>query len=343
MADRLRRPTMNDVARAAGVSLKSVSRVINDEVGASPETREKVQAAARRLGYRRNDAAHALRRSDGRSASIGLVLEDISNPFASVLNRSVERVAGAKGSLVLAVSTNADPDREEYLIHRLLARAVDGLLIMSCRRDNQFLQPELDRGVPIIFVDRPPKRLRCPTVRVANSKGAHDATAHLIAHGHHRVAFLGDRSGLYTADERQRGYVRALHEAGLPVDTDLQWRGTADPEQAAAATTAMLDLADPPTAVFAGNNMVAVGVLEALRRRSLLRKVAVVGFDDLDLAAVVDPPLTVIDQDPAAIGRIAAEEIFGWLAGAAPTRDVVVPLTLIPRGSGEIAGPFADS
>ena len=125
MAGRLRRPTMNDVARASGVSLKSVSRVINDEVGASPETRERVLAAASQLGYRRNDAAHALRRSDGRSASIGLVLEDVSNPFASVLNRSIERVAGEQGSLVLAVSTNADPDREEELVHRLLARAVD--------------------------------------------------------------------------------------------------------------------------------------------------------------------------------------------------------------------------
>ena len=340
MADRLRRPTMNDVARAAGVSLKSVSRVINDEVGASPETRQRVQQAANRLGYRRNDAAHALRRSDGRSASIGLVLEDISNPFASVLNRSVERVASAQGSLVLAVSTNADPDREEYLVHRLLARAVDGLLIMSSRRDHEFLQPELERGVPIVFVDRPPRRLACPTVRVANSKGAHDATAHLIEHGHHRIAFLGDRPGLYTADERQRGYVRALHEAGLEADPDVQWRGQADPDQAGAAVSAMLDLPDPPTAVFAGNNIVAVGVLAALRRRKVLRKVAVVGFDDLDLATVVEPPLTVIDQDPETIGRIAAEEIFGWLGGTVPTKDVVVPVRLIVRGSGEIPGPF---
>ena len=340
MADKLRRPTMNDVARAAGVSLKSVSRVINDEVGASPETRERVHQAASELGYRRNDAAHALRRSDGRSASIGLVLEDISNPFAAVLNRSVERVASGQGSLVLAVSTNADPDREEYLVHRLLARAVDGLLIMSSRRDHEFLQPELDRGLPIVFVDRPPRRLACPTVRVANSKGAHDATAHLIARGHHRIAFLGDRPALYTADERQRGYVRALHEAGLPVDSDISWRGQAEPEPAAAALSAMLDLPDPPTAVFAGNNIVAVGVLSALRRRKALRKIAVVGFDDLDLATIVEPPLTVIDQDPETIGRIAAEEICGWLGGTAPTRDVVVPVRLIERGSGEIPGPF---
>jgi len=340
MVDRLRRPTMNDVARSAGVSLKSVSRVINDEVGASAETRQKVLDAAGRLGYRRNEAAHALRRSDGRSATIGLVLEDISNPFAAVLNRSVERVAGSKGSLVLAVSTNADPDREEILIHRLLARAVDALLIMSCRREHEFLQPEIDRGVPVIFVDRPPRHLACPTVRVANSRGAHDATAHLIAHGHHRVALLGDRPALYTADERTRGYLRALREAGLQPDPAIQWRGPNDPEQAAAAMLTMLDLPDPPTAVFAGNNFVAVGVLEALARAELLGRIAVVGFDDHDLATVVDPPLTVISQDPEAIGRLAAEGVFQWLDGAAPTKDVVVPVRLIARGSGEIAGPF---
>jgi LacI family transcriptional regulator, galactose operon repressor len=332
---------MNDVARVSGVSLKSVSRVINEEVGASPETRERVLAAASQLGYRRNDAAHALRRSDGRSASIGLVLEDVSNPFAAVLNRSIERVAGEQGSLVLAVSTNADPDREEQLVHRLLARAVDALLIMSCRRDHAFLQPELDRGVPIIFVDRPPRRLACPTVRVANSKGSHDATAHLIAHGHQRIGFLGDRPNLYTADERQRGYVRALHEAGLPADPDVQWRGRADPAPAAAAVAAMLDLPNPPTAIFSGNNVATVGVLAELRRRDLLHTIAMVGFDDLDLATVVDPPLTVIDQKPETIGEVAAQEIFGWLGGVVPTKDVVVPVQLIARGSGEITGPFA--
>ena len=241
---------------------------------------------------------------------------------------------------MLAVSTNADPDREEYLVHRLLARAVDGLLIMSARRDHEFLQPELDRGLPIVFVDRPPRRLTCPTVRVANSKGAHEATAHLIGHGHHRIAFLGDRPGLYTADERQRGYVRALHEAGLQAEPDIQWRGRADPDLAGAAVSEMLALADPPTAVFAGNNVVAVGVLAALRRLQVLGMIAVVGFDDLDLATVVEPPLTVIDQDPASIGRIAAAGIFGWLGGTAPTKDVVVPVRLIERGSGEIPGPF---
>lgn len=341
MADRLRRPTMNDVARVAGVSLKSVSRVINDEVGASPDTRERVLAAAAELGYRRNDAAHALRRSDGRSASVGLVLEDVSNPFASVLNRSVERVAGAEGSLVLAVSTNADPDREEYLIHRLLARAVDSLVIMSCRREHSFLEPEVQRGLPMVFVDRPPRRLACPTVRVANGKGGHDATTHLIRHGHRRIGFLGDRPGLYTAEERQRGWSRALREAGLTADPALAWRGQAEPAQAEAAMSAMLDLPDPPTAVFAAQNLVAVGVLAALRRRGAAHRVAVVGFDDLELAELLDPPLTVVAQDPEAIGRIGAEGVFAGLAGSPMTKDVVLPARLVIRGSGEIPGPFA--
>ena len=341
MADRLRRPTMNDVARVAGVSLKSVSRVINDEVGASPDTRERVLAAAAELGYRRNDAAHALRRSDGRSASVGLVLEDVSNPFASVLNRSVERVAGAEGSLVLAVSTNADPDREEYLIHRLLARAVDSLVIMSCRREHSFLEPEVQRGLPMVFVDRPPRRLACPTVRVANGKGGHDATTHLIRHGHRRIGFLGDRPGLYTAEERQRGWSRALREAGLTADPALAWRGQAEPAQAEAAMSAMLDLPDPPTAVFAAQNLVAVGVLAALRHRGAAHRVAVIGFDDLELAELLDPPLTVVAQDPEAIGRIGAEGVFAGLAGSPMTKDVVLPARLVIRGSGEIPGPFA--
>ncbi|HEY4993260.1 MAG TPA: substrate-binding domain-containing protein, partial [Nakamurella sp.] len=116
-----------------------------------------------------------------------------------------------------------------------------------------------------------------------------------------------------------------------------------DPVLAAAAISTMLDLPNPPTAVFAGNNMVAVGALTALSRRNALRTIAVVGFDDLDLATVLDPPLTVIEQDPEAIGRIAAAEVFGWLGGAVPTRDVVVPLRLIERGSGEIPGPFSRS
>ncbi len=342
MVDRLRRPTMNDVARSAGVSLKSVSRVINDEVGASPETRDRVLRAARSLGYRRNDAAHALRRSDGRSASVGLVLEDIANPFASALNRAVEEVASAQGSLVLAVSTNADPDREESLVYRLLARGVDALVIMSCRRDHQFLQPEIDRGVPVVFVDRPPRRLACSAVRVANSKGAHDGTTHLISHGHRRIAFLGDRPSLYTADERMRGYLRALKDAGIDPDPALQWRGRADKGEAAAGMSRMLELDDPPTAVFAAQNLIAVGVLAALKRRRLHRRIAVVGFDDLDLAEVVDPPLTVIEQDPQSIGRIATEQIFRRLAGDdSPAKDVVIPVRLVPRGSGEIPGPFA--
>ena len=213
MAERLRRPTMNDVARVSGVSLKSVSRVINDEVGASPETRERALAAAAKsaTGARTPRMPAPLRWPGDRA-----VLEDISNPFAAVLNRSVERVAGEQGSLVSAVSTNADPDREEYLVHRLLARAVDAL--------GDHVLPPRPRLPAAGDRARAPGDLRgpaaataaAPTVRVATARPRIDATVHLIAHGHHRVAFLGDRPLLYTADERQRGYTRAMRQAGPP-------------------------------------------------------------------------------------------------------------------------------
>jgi len=193
----------------------------------------------------------------------------------------------------------------------------------------------------MVFVDRPPRRLACPTVRVANGKGGHDATTHLIRHGHRRIGFLGDRPGLYTAEERQRGWSRALREAGLTADPALAWRGQAEPAQAEAAMSAMLDLPDPPTAVFAAQNLVAVGVLAALRRRGAAHRVAVVGFDDLELAELLDPPLTVVAQDPEAIGRIGAEGVFAGLAGSPMTKDVVLPVRLVIRGSGEIPGPFA--
>jgi LacI family transcriptional regulator len=121
----------------------------------------------------------------------------------------------------------------------------------------------------------------------------------------------------------------------------LAWRGQAEPAQAEAAMSAMLDLPDPPTAVFAAQNLVAVGVLAALRHRGAAHRVAVIGFDDLELAELLDPPLTVVAQDPEAIGRISAEGVFAGLAGSPMTKDVVLPVRLVIRGSGEIPGPFA--
>jgi len=204
-----------------------------------------VLAAARRLGYRRNDAAHALRRADGRSASIGLVLEDIGNPFASALNRAVEMVASAQGSSCWRSAPIADPDREEQLIYRLLARAVDALVIMSCRRDTVSCSPNWTADCPWCSWTGPPAdRASTSGWPTAGGPRRH---RHLIMHGHHRIAFLGDRPSLYTADERSRGTC-ARCGSRMAADPAIQWRGEADSEHGAQALSAMLDLPDPPTA-----------------------------------------------------------------------------------------------
>jgi LacI family transcriptional regulator len=335
-----RRPTMEDVAQRSGVSLKSVSRVINDEVGASQETRNRVRAAVQELGYHRNHTAHVLRRRDHRSACLGIVLDDVGNPFAATLNSGVEEVARAHGSLVLAASTNGDPDSEQPLVHRLLARGVDGLVIMSARTDHTYVSGELDRGVPIVFVDRPARGIRATSVVAANRAATREAVEHLIAHGHRRIAFLSDWPALYTTAQRRRGYLDAHRAQGLPVRRDLHRSGLVDAASTQHAVITLINDKDPPTALFAANNHTCVRVLHALHRSGLMGAIALIGFDDIDCAELLTPPLSVLRQDPAAMGRLAAETIFAQLAGQQPAgQELQVPVTLVPRGSGELAGP----
>ncbi|GAA3124349.1 LacI family DNA-binding transcriptional regulator [Planomonospora alba] len=317
---------MKDVAAAAGVALKTVSRVVNGEPGVSPETGERVAAAIERLGYRRNESARVLRR--GRTATVGLVIEDVADPFYSEISRAVEDVALRHGSLVLSGSSGEDPRRERELVLAFCARRVDGLIIVPAGSGHDYLRPELDAGVAAVFADRP-GGLEADTVLCDNVGGARTGVAHLIGHGHRRIAFLGDRRGIFTADERLRGYRRALAEAGLPADESLVALGP--PEEAGAALERMLAAPDPPTAVFTGNGRVTVAVLRAGRRPPL------VGFDDFELADLLTPGVTVVAQDPAGLGRTAAELLFRRLAGeTGPAERIELPTRLVPRGSGEL-------
>ena len=246
--ERRDRPTMHDVAEHAGVSLKSVSRVINDESGASPQTRTRVWTAIRELGYQRNDTAHALRRRDGRSACLGVVLDDVGNTFAAAVHSGVVQVANTHRCLVLAASTHGDPDIERQLVYRLLGRRVDGLVIMSARTDHSYLTGELERGVPIVFVDRPARGIRATSVLAANRAATREAVEHLIAHGHRRIAFLSDWPTLYTTAQRHRGYLDAHHAHKLPVQRDLQQSGLVDAASTQHALSTLLTGQDPPTA-----------------------------------------------------------------------------------------------
>ncbi|MYR63289.1 substrate-binding domain-containing protein [Streptomyces sp. SID625] len=330
------RPTMKDVAARAGVGLKTVSRVVNGEPGVTADTERRVQEAIEALGFRRNDSARVLRK--GRTASIGLVLEDLADPFYGPLSRAVEEVARAHGALLINGSSAEDPDREQELALALCARRVDGLVIIPAGDDHRYLEPEIKAGVATVFVDRPAGRIDADVVLSDNFGGARDGVAHLIAHGHRRIGFIGDMPRIHTAIERLRGYRAAMEDAGIAVEDSWMSLGVTDPDRVRRAAEEMLSGPDPVTAVFTGNNRVTVTVIRVLA--GLPRPVALVGFDDLELADLLQPGVTVVAQDAAALGRTAAERLFRQLDGThLPPERIELPTRLVQRGSGEVPPP----
>jgi LacI family transcriptional regulator len=331
---------MKDVAVLAGVSLSTVSRVVNGE-NARPDLIARVQHAVGLLGYRRDVTASTLRRADRVSASIGLVVADVGNPFFAAVQRGVEDVARQRGVLGFSGSSDEDPARERELAHALTGRRVDGLIIVPTGEDQSYLLTERQAGMAFVFVDRPPRHLDADVVLSDNVGGTAAAVRHLLDLGHTRVAFLGDRERLFTTAERLRGYRETLVTAGVRVDPALvrvDLEGVAAAED---ATRALLALPAPPTALVASQNLLTVGAVQGLRAAGRQREVALIGFDDLPLAAAVDPGITVVAQRPVELGRRAAELLFARIDGhRGPSRTVVVPTDMVPRGSGELALPL---
>jgi LacI family transcriptional regulator len=332
------RPTMRDVAEVAGVSLKTVSRVINGEAGVATGTASRVSDAIVELGFQRNDLARSLRQ--GRTSStLGLLIEDVANPFYSAIAQAVEGVARARGFMLITGSCEEDPEREHALVTALARRRVDALLIVPASHDHAYLGRELGPDTPAVFLDRPPQGLEADTVLLDNRGGAHLAVEHLLAQGHRRIAFVSDPEGLYTATERHAGYRRAMERAGVPIDPALVRLGSHDAEQAEAVVAELLALPAErrPTALFTGNNRHTVGAVRALRAAGG-EPTALVGFDDFELADLLAVPVTVIRHDPARMGGQAAALAFGRLDGDdRPPQEIVVPTELVRRGSGEIA------
>jgi LacI family transcriptional regulator len=330
---------MKEVARVADVSLATVSRVVNGTGEVRPELVQRVQDAVEMLGYRRDVTASTLRRTDRQSASIGLIIEDVSNPFFSWVHRGVEDVARLHGVLTFVGSSDEDEQRERELAEAFAARGVDGLVIVPCASDQSYLLRDQRAGIALVFVDRPPNFLRGDAVTSDNRGGARAGVEHLIAAGHRRIAFLGDRPGIYTATERLAGYHEALAAAGIARSPDLEQTGLVDSEFAREATFALLRGPNPPTALFTGQNLITIGATLALRELGRQRDIALVGFDDIVLGNLVEPGITVVAQDPYALGRHAGQLLFSRLRdGRTEPQTVVVPTKLIARGSGEIAG-----
>ncbi len=331
------RPTMRHVAALAGVGVKTVSRVINGEPNVSAATIAKVTAAARTLDYQPDLHAGNLRRADGRTRTLGLLVGSVDNPFAGAVHRAVEDAALERGVAVFASSLDDDPDREQVAVSAFLRRRVDGLILTTVSESQAYLAPELRRGTPVVFVDREPAGITSDAVVSDNADGAALATRHLLEQGHRHVAYLGDKPVIQTARERRRGFLEELGRAGVATRDVPIVEGLHDEESARLATLALFDRAAPPTAIFSSQNLVTIGVIRALRELGRHRDTALVGFDDVPLGDLLDPGVTVVAQDPQQIGRAAAERVFARLDGdaSAPARTIV-PTRLIERGSGEI-------
>ncbi|RKE17457.1 LacI family DNA-binding transcriptional regulator [Streptomyces sp. TLI_171] len=336
----MKRPTMKDVAKAAGVSLMTVSRVIAGEPGVAPDTAAKVEQAVRGLGYQRNDNARNLRRKKLGTSTIGLVVDDLANPFYALMVRSIEDEAHRRGYVVLVGSTNDEPRREREVIAAFTARQVDGLIIVPTTGGHGFLKPPMEAGTQVVCVDRPAKDLDVDTVTVDNRDGARRAVTHLLDHGHTRIAYLGDRYDIWTQRERYAGYREALTSHGLVPEPELVRHGLRSHLETRAALAGLRALPAPPTALFSSNDVITLGVLEGLDHPAPM---AVVGFDDLPLAKQLDPPLTVVSQDPVAVGSTAANLLFSRIAGdrSAP-RKVILLTRFIARRSGERRRPPQD-
>lgn len=327
---------MRDVAALAQVSLKTVSRVVNREPGVRPELAARVTRAAEELHYRPNLTASNLRRADGRTGTIGLLVDDVANPFFADIHRGVEDVARERGVAVMAASLDRRDDLEADVVRRFVSRRVDGLILVPTAVDQSHLATELRSGWPLVCVDRLPSGIHVDAIISDNHAASVAAVEHLVRQGHRRIGVLCDETTLMTARERLAGYEEAMTSAGLTIDPDLRRVDVASLDISDSAAVDLLALPDPPTAIFAAQNYVTMGVCRALHRLGLQNRVALVGFDDFMMADVLDPGITVMAQDSRAMGRLAAQTLFDRMDGAeGPVTTQIVKSTLIPRGSGE--------
>lgn len=327
--------TMRDVARVAGVSAKTVSRVFNDDPHVTPETRERVQWAMKKLNFVPNMLARSFR--TGAASMVGVAVPDIADPFFGAMTRGIEEAVASREMGVVVTSLGNDPSREPQTLEGLLRRQVSGLIVASISRDHSFLAGWSER-TPIVFVDRPAKGVAAPSVIENDLAGARDAVCHLIRHGHRRIAFVGVAAYISTTHRRLEGYRAALRGNDIPVDADLILVASESTEGAAADLVKRLDEPNPPTAVFSTSVLCTMDVVQALHRVDA-GDVALVGFGDFAMAGALMPPVTVVDQDPAGLGRAAVERLFsqGGQPGPAVRRRTVLPVRLIPRGSGELS------
>ncbi|HWR15733.1 MAG TPA: LacI family DNA-binding transcriptional regulator [Terriglobales bacterium] len=327
-----RTPTMGDVARLARVGKMTVSRVLNDHPHVTEKTRQRVFSAIAKLGYRPNEAARALRSE--RSKCIGLIVPSLLDSFFGICAHAIHELARERGYTVMTVASSDDPEVEAAEAEIMLRRKVDGIVVVPANHRRSSLTGKQFGHIPIVCFDRPVLRSSVDCVIVENEVGGNLAAQHLISHGHTRIAFVGPSADLFSIQQRQQGFRKTTKRAGLIAQ---EVSGMDSRQRAVELLGPLLSSKKAPTAIFTPNNVLTKFVLEALQtlQISVPEQVALVGFDDFELADVLKPTLTVVRQPAEDLGRTAANLLFQRLDSkdkSAP-RHVTLPVELVVRNS----------
>jgi len=325
--------TLSDVAQAAGVSSTAVSRYLNNRIALPLATRQRIDAAIARLNYRPNLMAKRL--STGRTEAICLVTPEIANPFFSGLAAAIEAEAKRHGYAVYMSATQGDQSREIEAIQRLQDQHVDGLIMMTNQPDDGTLAELLIHQKNVVLLDEDIPGVSMPRVFVENEQGAYLATRHLIDAGHRDIAVVGGPPELMSGKERLAGFRRAMQESRLAVHPDWMLLGDYSREHGVAVARQLLGGMHRPSAILAGSDYIAVGILQGAQHAGLRvpTDLSLVGFDDMPFADMVDPPLTTVRQPIAEMGRIAFEQLLALINGTATTALTRLPVQLVIRQS----------
>ncbi|WP_309065027.1 LacI family DNA-binding transcriptional regulator [Microbacterium sp.] len=324
---------MVDVAQRAGVSLSTVSHVLNDTRRVNPETRQRVEDAVAALGYRRNSVARTL--AGGSSHTIGLAISGLTNPYFGPLLHAIERRVSAADHVLVLGDTHDEPEMEVRVIESLLERRVDGLIVAPSAGFLPTAERIAATGTPLVLIDRS-MDLDCDQVIPENTESVRRLASHLIEHGHRRIAAVVGLPGLDSSADREKGFRAALAAHGIPVDERLVVGGESNSETSALRVAELMKDPDPPTALVTLNNAMTIGALRAVKDagRSIPGDVAVAAYDDFEWSDLFEPGLTAMAQDVARMGREAVDLLMSRIGGSTePHERRVIETTFHRRTS----------
>jgi len=326
--------TIFEVAAEAGVSLATVSRVINDDVHVKPQTRERVLSAMQRLGYVANRQARSL--AGGKSNTIGLLVPDLGTGYIGEIIRGIDTELSWMNMDLILYTTHRTAAKESNYVANLARGMVDGLLLVLPRNPVDYIETLTLRNFPFVLIDHQGTTENCPAVGATNWQGAYTATEYLILLGHKRIGFISGSMDLGCAQDRLKGYRSALRTYHIPEAPELVYEGTFFQPDGYSGACTLLNLDDPPTAIFASNDVMAMGAMDAVRNQGLRipDDISVVGFDNIPQSAMVHPPLTTVQQPLEQMGRVAVQMLINILKNMEKdTSRIELPTELIFRGS----------